>query len=69
MPPELIEEINIINNNFSLIKTLSKVITSLSGDCYPELNKKEFIELIYIQQMQIEKQHKDLQELIKKLNI
>ena len=63
------EEINKINNDFSLIRTLSKVITELNGGCFPDLNEKEFSDLIFIQQAQIESLHNNLSKLIDKLGI
>ena len=63
------EEINKINNDFSLIRTLSKVITELNGGCFPDLNEKEFSDLIFIQQAQIENLYNNLSKLIDKLGI
>ena len=63
------EEINKINNDFSLIRTLSKVITELNCGCFPDLNEKEFSDLIFIQQAQIESLHNNLSKLIDKLGI
>ena len=63
------EEINKINNDFSLIRTLSKVITELNGGCFPDLNEKEFGYLIFIQQAQIENLHNNMSKLIDRLGI
>ena len=62
-------EINRINNNFSLIRTMSKVIINLNDGCDPDLSGKEFNDHIFIQQAQIESLHKDLSRLIGRLGI
>lgn len=69
MQTDTAREINRINNNFSLIRTMSKVIINLNDGCDPDLSRKEFNDLIFIQQTQIESLHKDLSRLIGRLEI
>lgn len=69
MQTDTAREINRINNNFSLIRTMSKVIINLNDGCDPDLSRKEFNDLIFIQQTQIESLHKDLSRLIGRLGI
>lgn len=69
MQTDTAREINRINNNFSLIRTMSKVIINLNDVCDPDLSGKEFNDHIFIQQAQIESLHKDLSRLIGRLGI
>ena len=69
MQTDIAREINRIKNNFSLIRTMSKVIINLNDGCDPDLSRKEFNDLIFIQQAQIESLHKDLSRLIGRLGI